>query len=359
MRGHVMSSDYMNWAKTSSDAKFNLATSGLSNLSLKDLRVSLEDLEITNGGYGYKPLLESIGERYRVPTNSIVTAAGTSFANHLALAALFRPGDEVLFEQPAYEPMLATALYLGADIKRFERKFENRFRIDLDDLESLVTERTRLIVLTNLHNPSGVLTDQETLRAAGQLAQSVGARILVDEVYMETLFEEQPPSAFHLGNEFVITSSLTKAFGLSGLRCGWIFAEPELAQRMWLLNDLFASTPVHAGERLSVLAFQQLEQIGSRAKDLLIKNRQLLNDFLDTREDLEVIRPQFGTVMFPRVVKGTADELCLVLKEKYETSIVPGRFFEMPAHFRVGIAGDSVSLEEGLDRLGRALDELS
>jgi len=134
MRGHVMSSDYMNWAKTSSDAKFNLATSGLSNLSLKDLRVSLEDLEVTNGGYGYKLLLESIGERYRVPTNSIVTAAGTSFANHLALAALFRPGDEVLFEQPAYEPMLATALYLGADIKRFERKFENRFRIDLDDL---------------------------------------------------------------------------------------------------------------------------------------------------------------------------------------------------------------------------------
>ncbi len=102
------------------------------------------------------------------------------------------------------------------------------------------------------------------------------------------LFEETPRTSFHLGNEFVVTSSLTKAFGLSGLRCGWIFAEPELARRMWLLNDLFASTPVHAGERLSVVAMQQLAEIGGRAKQLLDRNRRILNEFLDTREDLEV-----------------------------------------------------------------------
>ncbi len=88
----------------------------------------------------------------------------------------------------------------------------------------------------------------------------------IDEVYIETLFEESPRTSFHLGNEFVVTSSLTKAFGLSGLRCGWIFAEPELAKRMWLLNDLFAATPVHAGERLSVVAMQQLAEIGARAQ---------------------------------------------------------------------------------------------
>jgi aspartate/methionine/tyrosine aminotransferase len=351
----VMSSSYMNWAKTRSTAKFNLATSGLGNLKLRELRVSLDDLEITDGGYGYQPLIQSIATRYRVDPEAVVTAAGTTFANHLAMAALIEPGDEILFEHPAYEPMLAAALYLGAKVRRFARRFENGFRIE--DLESLVNPRTRVIVLTNLHNPSGVLIDDAELKEIGEIARSVGARVLVDEVYMETLFEDSPRTSFHLGNEFVVTSSLTKAFGLSGLRCGWIFAEPELAKRMWLLNDLFAATPVHAGERLSVVAMQQLSEIGARAKELLDRNRKLLNEFLDTREELEAIRPEFGTVMFPRVRSGSSEDLCQLLREKYETSVVPGRFFEMPAHFRVGIAGDTGVLEAGLERLSSALDE--
>lgn len=355
----VMNSDYMHWAKTSSHARFNLATSGLPNLSLKDLTVSLDDLEITDGGYGYAPLVNAIAHRYRVQSNCIVTAAGTSFANHLAMAALVNPGDEVLFEQPAYEPMLATVRYLGASVKRYARRFENRFGIDLDDLESQVTNQTRLIVLTNLHNPSAALTDDKVLRSVGEIAKRVGARVLVDEVYIETLFEDQPRTSFHLGSEFVITNSLTKTFGLSGLRCGWILAEPELAKRMWLLNDLFAATPVHSGERLSVLAFQQIEGLAARAKAVLDRNRQILNEFLNTREDLETIRPEFGTVAFPRLIGRTADDLCQLLRDKYETSVVPGRFFELPSHFRIGIAGDSEILESGLNRLSQALDELS
>ena len=354
----VVSSAYMHWAKTSSTAKFNLATSGLGNLKLRELRVSLDDLEITEGGYGYQPLIQAIANRYRVAAESVVTAAGTTFANHLAVAALIKPGDEVLVEHPAYEPLLAVIRYLGARVKRFSRTFENRFQILPEELESLVTRNTRLIVVTNLHNPSGVLIDTSVMKRIGEIARRVGARVLVDEVYMETLFEESPRTAFHLGNEFVVTSSLTKAFGLSGLRCGWIFAEPELARRMWLLNDLFASTAVHAGERLSVIAMQQIEEIGERAKQLLEQNRVILNEFLDTRGDLEVIRPEFGTVMFPRVGGESSDGLCQLLREKYETTVVPGRFFEMAAHFRVGIAGETSDLQEGLERLGKALDEI-
>lgn len=357
-RGEVMTSAYMNWAKTKSGAKFNLATSGMPNLSIRDLRVSLDDLELTDGGYGYEPLITRIGKRYRVAKESIVTAAGTTFANHLAMAALVKPGDEVLFESPAYEPMLAAVQYLGADVKRFTRRFEDGFQVLPEEVEKQITNNTRLIVLTNLHNPSGALTDDATLKQIGEIARANGARVLVDEVYIETLFEESPRTAFHLGNEFVVTSSLTKAFGLSGLRCGWIFAEPALAQKMWLLNDLFAATPVHAGERLSVVALDQLSELAERAKTLLDHNRRLLNEFLDTREELETIRPEFGTVMFPRVRNGNADELCRLLREKYETSVVPGSFFELPAHFRVGIAVSSDVLEEGLERLGRALDEI-
>jgi aspartate/methionine/tyrosine aminotransferase len=274
------------------------------------------------------------------------------------MAALIRPGDEVLFELPAYEPMLATVRYLGANVRRFRRRFENAFAIDLDELSSLVTDQTRLIVLTNLHNPSAVLIDDDVLRSVGEIATRVGARVLVDEVYIETLFETQPRTSFHLGSEFVVTNSLTKTFGLSGLRCGWILAEPELARRMWLLNDVFAATPVHSGERLSVVAFQQIDELGARAKSVLDRNRKILNEFLDTREDLETIRPSFGTVAFPRLRNQTADELCRLLREKYETSVVPGRFFDMPEHFRIGIAGDSETLGQGLSLLGDALNDL-
>ena len=163
----VMSSSYMHWAKTSSTAKFNLATSGVGNLKLRELRVSLDDLEITDGGYGYRPLIESIAKRYRVAPEAVVTAAGTTFANHLALAALIQPGDEVLFEHPAYEPMLAVVRYLGAEVKRFSRKFENGFDVVPEEIELLATPKTRLIVLTNLHNPSGVLIDDSTLKQIG------------------------------------------------------------------------------------------------------------------------------------------------------------------------------------------------
>src|ERR1051325_8293755 len=140
----VMGSAYMHWAKTRSVAKYNLATSGLGNVKLSELRVSLDDLEITDGGYGYQPLIQAIATRYRVAAEEVVTAAGTTFANHLAMAALIEPGDEVLFEHPAYEPMLAAALYLGANVKRFARRFENGFRIVPEELAPLVSENTRV-----------------------------------------------------------------------------------------------------------------------------------------------------------------------------------------------------------------------
>jgi aspartate/methionine/tyrosine aminotransferase len=348
----------MHWAKTRSSARFNLATSGLRNLKLNELTVNLDDLELTGlSGYGYEPLQKAISARVGVGIDSIVTALGTSLANHLAMAAAIEPGDEVLIEQPTYEPLLALAHYLGARVKRFPRHFEDQFQILPAEVEKNISPRTRLIVITNHHNPTGVLTGEDTLKALGEISRRVNARVLVDEVYLESLFDKRPRTAFHLGSEFITTSSLTKAFGLSGLRCGWIVAEADLARRIWLLNDLFGASPVHPAERLSVLAFQQLEGIARHAQALLETNRALLNDFLDTRTDLETIRTDSGTIMFPRIKQGTAETLCKVLREKYETSVVPGSFFEMPAHFRVGMGGDSETLAEGLKRLGKALDE--
>ena len=357
-REHV-GSDYMAWAKTSSHARFNLSTSGLANVRLEELNVELHDLELTrDGGYGYEPLQNALAARLGVGRESIVTAIGTSLANHLAMAAVVNPGDEVLIEQPTYEPLLALARYLGANVKRFSRRFDSDFRVLPEEVERNITSRTRLIVLTNMHNPTGVLITQETLREVGELAKRKGARVLVDEVYLEALFAERPATAFTLGPEFVTTSSLTKAFGLSGIRCGWIVAEPELARAIWRLNDLFGVMPAHPAERLSVIALSQLDAIGARAEARLTKNRIRVYDFLDSREDLEAVRPDFGTIVFPRLQQGSADIFCKLLREKYETSVVPGSFFELPNHFRVGFGNDPDMLQEGLVRLGAALDEM-
>ncbi len=355
----VTSSEYMLWAKTRSHARYNLATSGLGNYALAGLPVRLEELELSGpSAYGYAPLQEALAEKCGVEASSVVAAVGTSMANHLAMAALVEPGDEVLIERPAYELLISTAQYLGAAVVRFERRFEEGFNLDPALIESRLSERTRLIVLTNLHNPSSAFADQSALRRVGQLAREVGARVLVDEVYLDAMFERAPPSAFKLGQEFVVTGSLTKVYGLSGLRCGWILAEPELAQRMWRLNDLFGVIPAHSAERLSVVALKHLPLVAARARSLLTENGRQLGSFLESRDDLEARPHEYGTVSFPRLKTGSVERLSALLAEKYETSIVPGGFFEMPQHFRIGIGGESEMVAEGLRRLGLALDEL-
>lgn len=355
----VMSSEYMHWAKTRSHAKFNLANSGVAGYPLADLPAKIEDLEINGPSYyGYEPLQKALAAKNEVDPDCVVAANGTSMANFLVLAATLEPGDEVLIEHPTYEILLSAARYLGAEVKRLSRPFADGFRLDPREVERSITLRTPLIVFTNLHNPSSALMDEETLKAVGEIARSVGARVLVDEVYLDAMFERAPRSAFHLGNEFVVTSSLTKVYGLSGLRCGWILAEPELATRIWRLNDLMANIPAHAAERLSCIALANLERIGDRARRMLEANRLVLNRFLDERDDLEAHRFAYGTVSFPRLKRGSVDEVCRLLREKYETTVVPGRFFEMPEHFRVGLGCAPEIFAAGIERLGRALDEL-
>src|SRR5205823_14812943 len=237
-------SAFMHWAKTRQRVKYDLALSGILNLPLGELDFDRKDLELHgDNGYGFRPLVEALAKHRQVAPESVVTVAGgTSMANHLAMATLLEHGDEVLIEKPTYDPLLAVAEYLGAKIKRFPRRFEDGFEIDIVELEKQITPGTRLIVLTNLHNPSSELVEEVTLRRIGELARDVGARVLVDEVYLEAMFENSPPPAVSLGPEFVVTSSLTKGYGLSGLRCGWIFADAEIAQKIRRLDDIFAAS---------------------------------------------------------------------------------------------------------------------
>jgi aspartate/methionine/tyrosine aminotransferase len=229
------------------------------------------------------------------------------------------------------------------------------YALDPAEVRRAITPKTKLIVLTNLHNPSSVLTSDSVLREIGDLARSVGARVLVDEVYLDAVYTDTPQTSYHLGPEFIVTTSLTKVYGLSGLRCGWILAKPDLARAMWRLNDLFASIPAHPAELLSVVALENLNYIRERARKIVEADRALLREFLIRQEGVSAPRTEFGTTAVLRFAKDNVDNFLARLRTEHETSAVPGHFFGLPNHFRVGMGVDTEMFGEGLRRISRAL----
>ena len=351
-------SDYMHWSKTQSRARFNLATSGVAPFPLRELPVQLETLEINelnDSGYGYPPLQKAVAVHHGVDPDCVVESAGTSMANHLAMAAILEPGDEVLIEHPAYGPILDVAQYLQANVKRFLRIKEIGWAVDPQAILNCITPKTRLIVITNLHNPTSALTPNSVLREIGEIARSIGALVLVDEVYLDAVYQRTPRTSFHLGPEFVVTSSLTKVYGVSGLRCGWILAHPDLAWKMRRLNDLYSATPVYPGLLLAVAAFKHLNRLCEKARRIVDADRKLLRDFLLQQSGLSAVWTDWGTTSFVQLRDGNVDDFLEKLRTEFDTSVVPGRFFEMPDHFRIGMGVNTEMFAEGLDRISRAL----
>jgi aspartate/methionine/tyrosine aminotransferase len=323
---------------------------------LRQLPVDLKTLEINgDNSYGYAPLQKAIAAHQGVDPECVVESAGTSMANHLAMAAILEPGDEILIEHPAYGPILDVAQYLHANVRRFPRARETGWAVDPEAILRSTTPRTRLIVITNLHNPTSALTPDSVLRVIGEIARSVGALVLVDEVYLDAVYERTPRTSFRLGPEFVVTSSLTKVYGVSGLRCGWILARPDLAWKMRRLNDLYSATAVFPGQLLAVAAFKHLNLLRERARRIVEADRKLLRNFLAQQSTISAAWTDWGTTSFMQLPDGNADTFLERLRSEFDTSAVPGRFFEMHDHFRIGMGVNTEMFAEGLSRIGRAL----
>jgi aspartate/methionine/tyrosine aminotransferase len=352
----VSATPYIEWAKQEKGA-WNLAVSGVPGLTLADICPTPDDMPLTgNNHYGYGPLLERIATRYRVSPSQVVTATGCSMANFLALAALVEPGDEVLIERPTYEPLLLAAKHLGASVVRFDRSPERSFAVDPDEVTAHLSSRTRVIVVSNLHNPTSQPVTTDALQRIGAAAEAVGARVLVDEVYLDTVFESAPASCVQIGSPFISTNSLTKAYGLSALRCGWVIADEALSRRIWRVNDLYENVRPFAPDWLAVQAFDRLPVLAERSQALLARNRQVFAAWAATRPDLECGVPSWGTTVCARPTAVDAARLCDELRTQYDVTVVPGHFFELPDHVRIALCTDSAVLREGLARLGRCLD---
>jgi hypothetical protein len=351
---------YMEWAKTRPSPRFDLAGSNVLSCSLEDLPGAREAIAFDGrNDNGYAPLIESIAARYGVAAAQVTTAQGASGANFLVAAALLEPGDDVLVERPGYDPLLGASRLLDARVVRFDRELAGGFGLDPERVRRAMTPRTRLIIITSPHNPTGVVADRAALDEVGRIAEGAGAHVLVDEVYLDMArpAPDTTDAAARHGDVFVSTSSLTKSYGLSGLRCGWILSSPTVAERLRRARDVVDGTGSIVAERLATLAFQQLDHLVARSSAILAVNGPLVREFLESRRELEYVAPRGGTVAFPRL-RGVSDSSRFAgrLMTERDTAIVPGHFFEAAAHFRVGFGGRTDALRGGLEALGAALD---
>lgn len=355
----VRDSEYLEWARSHGNIKYSLALSGVPPVDVNLFSPSVDDFTmVADNEYGWAPLLERIAQRYGVTPANVVLAHGTSMANHLACAALLEAGDHVVIERPVYDPLVAVPRYLGCEVGFFERREEDGYALDVARVETALTPRTRLVILSNLHNPTGATVNRPDLESLAQLAERRDFHVLVDEVYLEWIYglgkDAEIRSAIKLSPRFVTTRSLTKVFGLAALRAGWILAEAELAKRIRRLNGLFASSMSHPAERLAARTFEHAKTLLERQRKRVARNRSVVTKFIESQPTLSWLPPEAGTVGFVRLADGNVDDLVERLLAK-DSLVTPGRFFGVNDHFRIGFGMEIDQLNEGLKRLASAL----
>lgn len=346
----------------------NLAGSGIKSadsMMLKHMAEHRERIESLlrrdfDAQYGQHEFREHIRLRYALLAElDILPSFGASSALTLVYQSMLRgePGGRVLVESPAYDPLVQIPQYLGATVDRFSRRSERQYAPDLGEIASQITPQTRLVVLTNLHNPSGQSLSSEILEDLSKILGNANprARILVDETFAGFLGPAYRPAAT-LGSRFISLSSLTKVYGLAALRTGWIIASGEAFEQLkesWLQMQNIGS---RLAEAMACVVFENIQPYEQHWRATLEANRPVMMSWLEAmKEHVEVEFPSDGCLCFVRPKHIDADSLFALAESKFNVVFAPGRFFDAPTHLRLGFGGEKSSLAEGVERLGRAM----
>ncbi len=353
--------EYISWFREKQRGiKYDLATSGLHPVSLSELSINLEDLNLGKTlFYGHPSLVELISEIYHVNKNEILITSGSTHANFLMCTLLLKEGDEVIIEHPVYTPLLDLVKAFKTKVRLIERKFEENYDLNITLLNEMATKNTKMIVFTNLHNPSGVAMNEKTLRAVKDIAEDNEIFVLSDEVYRDFIMEDCPPTFSSLTPMGISTCSLSKFYGSGALRVGWGMCDSELVERARNLNDYVLASNCCAGEYLGARILHQRDWFVKKVKKIMESNYPVFENWMNKREDLKWVAPKYGFIVFPRL-RGDIDSLKLTehLIKNYSTMISPGRFFGCENHIRLGLGGERKMLKEGLELLGSAMDEM-
>lgn len=309
--------------------------------------------------WGHPRLLEAITAHYHLPgSDHVLITSGASMAFLLVCQALLRPGDHVIVETPHYQPFSNVLHALGVTISWLPRTGD-AFLIDPAQLESLLQPQTRLIVLTNLHNPGGAVLDEMTLRSVAALASQHNLHVVIDEVYRDFVAGDRQTAA-QGSPSLIAINSLTKAYGLGVLRCGWIAADADVIERIKPAHVLFDNSGSRLTQAIATVVLDNLDRYRQRALDIVAENRRLVTaafDHLVSSERITGQVPAHGCITFPRVVDvAETDALARALREQHGVIVVPGRFFNAPGHIRLSFGGRPAGVQRGLERLVAALD---
>ncbi len=349
---------------------YNLSESGVHPLNLKELLLpdELEELARVEIGYtqtnGTPRLRENIARLYPgMDPEQIMVSAGSSEANFLLMWSLLEPGDEVVFELPNYMQMWGLCRSFGARVKPLWLRPELGWQPDPDELRKLVNGNTRLIILTNPNNPTGSILSREAREEIVRQAEKVGAWLLVDEVYRGAERNGlETPSFWGSYDRVVVVAGLSKAYGLPGLRLGWLAGPPELVRKIWTYHDYTTISVSALTDHLAtrVLEPERRQKILKRTRDILNGNLPALENWLNSFNGLfSYLPPQAGAILFARYnLQVNSTELVEKLLKEKSVLLVPGDHFELDQHLRFGYGSSRDYLEKALSRVAEVISAL-
>jgi aspartate/methionine/tyrosine aminotransferase len=353
------------------EVAYNLSESGVHPLTLREMLTPAEIEEIARIELGYTQtngtpeLRTQIARLYPgIGPEGILATAGSSEANFLLIWSLIERGDEVLFELPNYMQMWGLLRGFGADVRPFRLRPELGWQPDLDEMKKLVTPRTKLIVLTNPNNPTGAVLCPEAMAGIVDLAAGAGAWILADEVYQGAeRVGVRTPSFWGMYDKVLAVNGLSKAYGLPGLRVGWIAGPEAVIKKVWPYHDYTTISPSALSDKLASIALSPAnrDRILARTRAILNENYPLLEAWLRRQSGtFAFVPPRAGAIGFARyALKVNSTELVERLIREKSVLIVPGDHFETDGYLRFGYGPEKAYLLEGLRRVEELLKKFA
>jgi aspartate/methionine/tyrosine aminotransferase len=339
------------------DARHVLASSGMASHGTGDLGLDAKALE-ADLDYGPMPcepeLPRLIARAYGVREENVLVTLAGSEADALAIFSTVKPGDKVVVENPTYTPLRAVPKALGCRVELHQRTFKNGFRLDLGKLDAQL-KGAKLLILSNVNNPTGVSTDPRELDELAALAEKRKVAVLVDEAFRELSFRPLPVAAT-LGERFLSAHTLTKCYGLGGARTGWLLASPKrIARALTAKKHLSLGHPV-LEQRVAIAALQQRDRLLARGRRIRDANFAVLRKWMQGHRRLRWVEPDGAPICFPMLPKGTDDvAFATRLVEERGTLVGPGSLQGLKGHFRLGWGMLPGKLEPGLRQLDAAL----
>ena len=350
--------------------EFNLAESGVQPITLEELQgISGIDPTDTLLSYGHtdgSPLLrERIAAMYPgAEATNVVATVGSAEANFLAMWRLVEPGDRVVVLRPTYEQTTGLAAGFGAHTESVWLEESRGWQPAPGSAAEAIQPGTRLVVVTNPNNPTAHPLGEAATAEIVQAAERVGAWILSDEVYAGGELSGEPtPSMWGRTDRVLVSASLSKAYGLPGLRLGWLLAPPEFREELWARKDYTTIAPSPLSDRLGAAALEPGARAGllARGRGILLENLAVLEEWAAGHADtLRFAKPLAGAVaFFGYDLPIGSTELAERLLSEQSVLIVPGDQFGIDHHFRVGYGYTSPPLAPGLERLSLMIDQLA